>query len=88
MSRSWGRPIARLEELSEALSAYIERAAEKLRGNGLAAGYLTVFLRTNRFRPNEPHYNPSAGHAMPVRELLNRMQEAAKLPTMPGNLLR
>ena len=66
VSRSFGRPVTRLAELSEALSAYIERAAEKLRRNGLAAGYVTVFLHTNRFRPDEPQYSPSAGLALPA----------------------
>lgn len=66
VSRSFGRPVTTLPELSEALSAYIERAAEKLRRHGLAAGYVTVFLHTNRFRPEEPQYSPSAGLALPV----------------------
>lgn len=66
VARSFGRPVTSLHELSEALGAYIERAGEKLRRSGLAAGYVSVFVQTNRFRPDEPQYNPSAGAALPV----------------------
>lgn len=66
VSRSFGRPVSTLTELTEALSAYSERAGEKLRRNGLAAGYVTIFLQTNRFRPDQPQYSPSAGLDLPV----------------------
>jgi DNA polymerase V len=89
VSRSFGRPVTTLTELSEALSAYIERAAEKLRRNRLAAGYVTVFLHTNRFRPEEPQYSPSAGLAQPVAtadtaSLLRSGNEILRVLYKPG----
>ena len=36
-SRAFGRPVSTLAEMEEAVSSYVSRAAEKLRGEGLAA---------------------------------------------------
>jgi DNA polymerase V len=58
-SRSFGRPVERLDELREAVALYVTRAAEKLRRGGLAARSMTVFVNTNRFSP-EPQYANSA----------------------------
>lgn len=55
-SRSFGTPITALVEMEEAVSAYVSRATEKLRREGLAATSLTVFLTTNPFKPG-PHYS-------------------------------
>lgn len=43
-SRSCGRPIVTLAELKEAVATHIASAAETLRGEGLRARFLTVFL--------------------------------------------
>lgn len=57
-SRSFGTRITRLEALEEALCAYVQRAAEKLRARDLQAGAVQVFLSTNRFA-EDPQYNGS-----------------------------
>jgi DNA polymerase V len=54
-SRAFGKPITTLTEMREAVAAYTARAAEKLRGEQLAASALTVFLTTNPFK-DEPQY--------------------------------
>jgi DNA polymerase V len=38
------------------VAAYVSRAAEKLRQQGLAAGVLMVFAMTNLFKEKEKHY--------------------------------
>ncbi len=43
-SRSFGRKVYSLEELNEAAAAYTSRAAEKLRAQGGAAGFIEVVL--------------------------------------------
>lgn len=43
-SRSFGRKVYRIEELSEAAAAYTSRAAEKLRAQKSAASFLQVML--------------------------------------------
>ena len=64
-SRSFGTRVESLTSLEEAVSAYVQRAAEKLRRKGLVAGAVQVFLETNRFQP-DPQYSASRGRALPA----------------------
>jgi DNA polymerase V len=65
VSRSFGRPIAVLNEMREAVATYTTCGAEKLRRAQRAAGVLTVFLMTNRFT-DEPQYSNSVTLLLPV----------------------
>jgi DNA polymerase V len=65
VSRSFGRPITTLIEMREAVATYKTRAAEKLRRHDVAAGVVTVFLRTNRFT-DEPQDSNSVTISLPV----------------------
>ena len=56
-SRSFGTTVTRLTDLEEAVASYTARAAEKLRKQSGRAGGLYVFLKTNRFKPDEPQYS-------------------------------
>jgi len=53
-SRSFGRKVNRLDELQEAASAYIARAAEKLRDQGSAASFIQVLLIEFPFNDGYP----------------------------------
>jgi len=64
-SRAFGRAVSTLTEMEEAVSFYVSRAAEKLRGEGLAATVLTVFIMTNAFT-DEPQYRNSVTCSLPV----------------------
>jgi len=64
-SRAFGRAISTLAEMEEAVSSYVSRAAEKLRGEGLAATVLTVFVMTNEFT-DAPQYRNSVTCSLPV----------------------
>ena len=64
-SRAFGRSVSTLTEMEGAVSSYVSRAAEKLRGEGLAATVLTVFIMTNPFT-EEPQYRNSVTCALPV----------------------
>ncbi len=55
-SRSFGQMISTLDDLSEAVSIYVSRASEKLRGQGSVCGAIHVFVHTNRFREQDPQY--------------------------------
>lgn len=57
-SRSFGTRVSDLASLEEALSSYVQRAAEKLRAKRLLAGAIQVFIETNRFQ-SDPQYNAS-----------------------------
>ena len=65
-SRSFGRNVESLEELSEAVALYVADAAQRLRGAGLAAGALTVFVDTGMFRKQYPHYCNSISEKVPM----------------------
>jgi DNA polymerase V len=64
-SRTFGRAVSTLAEMEEAVSSYVSRAAEKLRGEGLAATVLIVFIMTNAFS-EEPQYRNSMTCELPV----------------------
>lgn len=49
-SRSFGKSIANLEHLQEAVASYTTRAGRKLRQDKSVAQGITVFIKTNRFR--------------------------------------
>lgn len=55
-SRSFGAMVEEKRELSEAISTYLSRACEKLRGQNSRAGKVTVFLLTNRHRIKDKQY--------------------------------
>ncbi|MEQ8832264.1 MAG: Y-family DNA polymerase [Alphaproteobacteria bacterium] len=78
VSRSFGRPISDLEELSIAVAEFADMAGAKLRKDGLAAGRLNVTVESDRFRTDLPqHY---AGHGVdlaPAAASTTRLQKAA-----------
>lgn len=78
-SRSFGRPIIQRHELEEAVSSHVERAAEKLRRQKLAASVLRVFVMTNPFKPEEKQYSAAHAVKMPVATAdTARLLKAAK----------
>jgi DNA polymerase V len=56
-SRSFGQMVLTLDELREAVSTYMTRAAEKLRHQGSVCGVVQVFVQTNQFRSQDPQYS-------------------------------
>jgi len=64
-SRSFGKKITGLVELSEAVATYTTRIGEKLRKQGSCAGLMSVFLIANRFKSNS-YYN-SASITLPIQ---------------------
>ena len=55
-SRSFGVPVALLEDLEQAVIAYTTRAAEKLRSQHSLAGGIHVYIRTNPHRKEDQLY--------------------------------
>lgn len=64
-ARSFGKAITKIQEMEEAVSSYVTRAAEKLRREQLAVTNLTVFLHTNQFK-EVAQYNNSLTVKIPV----------------------
>lgn len=64
-SRSFGAEAHSFDELRQAVLTYASRGSEKLRAQGLMAGMITVFIRTNPFKPNRPQYGGSLTLPLP-----------------------
>ena len=56
VSRSFGRKVTKLEELSEAVTAHSLNAAEKIRLDKQTAKKITVFIRTSPFLNKKNYY--------------------------------
>ena len=55
VTRSFGRSIEGWAEMREAVTTYAARAAAKLRGHGLSASAMQVFMHTNQFNGDPAH---------------------------------
>lgn len=55
-SRSFGSLVLTLDDLGEAVSSYVARAAEKLRRQVSVCGAVHTFIMTNRFREQDEQY--------------------------------
>ena len=64
-SKSFGRPVTELEELSQAVTLYMTRTAEKLRNQQSAAGSVQVYIQTSKFKLDQPFYTKSVTIPMP-----------------------
>lgn len=65
-SRTFGKRIDTLPELSEAIAFHVGIAAEKLRKQGSICEAIQVFIRTNPFRSHDRQYSQSI--ALPLVE--------------------
>lgn len=61
-SKSFGSMQTDFQPLMEALSAYSERAYQKLRQQGSVVGHIEVFIQSNQFRKDLPQYSNSIGY--------------------------
>lgn len=59
-SRSFGGRITEYEEMRQAICSYANRAAEKLRNEHQYCRFISAFVKTSPFAPNEPYYGNSA----------------------------
>lgn len=60
-SKSFGNLQTDFNALNSAISSHVARAWEKMRSQGLVAQYLSVFVRSNRFRDDLQQYNNNSG---------------------------
>ena len=64
-SRSFGKMVTSLEELSESVATHAARGAEKLRAQDSVTGALIVFIQTNPFKQYEPQHHQSITIPLP-----------------------
>jgi DNA polymerase V len=78
VSRSFGKPVRSVVELKEAVATFMAQAAHKLRKHGLAAGALTVFVSSSRYKDN--YFSNSASFQL--------LSETAHTPKLLAPALR
>lgn len=65
-SRSFGHRITEYREMQEAICAYAERAAEKLRAERQHCCVISVFMRTSPHAENDVFYGPQASGRLAI----------------------
>lgn len=65
VTRSFGHPITPLPPLTEAVSEFASKGAEKLRRSGRRAGAAMVFVRTSPFRLGPKFYRTTVTQLQP-----------------------
>ena len=65
VSRSFSKPVEKIDDLEESVSSYGTRVAEKIREEGLVAESMSVFVLTNYFNRKEKQYSNSIKLQLP-----------------------
>lgn len=65
-SRSFGGRVSDYLKMRQAICTYASRAAEKLRGEHQYCRFISAFVKTSPFAPNEPYYGNSASVKLPI----------------------
>ena len=65
VSRSFNKPVEKIEDLEEAISSYGSRVSEKIRGEGLVAQSMNIFILTNYFNKKDRQYSNSIKLQLP-----------------------
>ena len=67
VSRSFGKKVTKLEDLSEAITTHCLNAAEKIRLDRQTVKKITVFIRTSPYQMGNNYYASSKNIDLPVR---------------------
>ena len=67
ISRSFGRKVTKLEELSASITTHCLNAAEKIRSDNQTTKRITVFIRTSPFQKDKNYYANSKDIDLPIR---------------------
>ena len=67
VSRSFGKKVTKLEDLSEAITTHCLNAAEKIRLDKQTAKKITVFIRTSPFQKDKKYYANAKNIDLPIR---------------------
>ncbi len=78
VSRMFGKPVESIEELKEAIASYASRAGRKLRGQGLAAGVMTVYVTTSRFIENRYFNSHTVEFAVATNDTIELIRNACR----------
>jgi len=67
VSRSFGKKVTRLEDLSGAIATHCLNAAEKIRNDNQTVKKITIFIRTSPFQKDKEYYANSKDIDLPIR---------------------
>jgi DNA polymerase V len=67
ISRSFGRKVTKLEELSASITTHCLNAAEKIRSDNQTTKRITVFIRTSPFQKDKNYYANSKDIDLPIK---------------------
>ena len=67
VSRSFGKKVTRLEDLSGAIVTHCLNAAEKIRNDNQTVKKITIFIRTSPFQKDKEYYANSKDIDLPIR---------------------
>ncbi|WP_413732241.1 translesion error-prone DNA polymerase V subunit UmuC [Sodalis sp. RH20] len=88
-SRSFGDRATTYQQVREAICAYAERAAEKLRGERQYCKKISVFIKTSPFAVDEPYYGNQATGSLTIpsndtRDIIRVAMECLDKIFLPG----
>lgn len=89
-SRSFGHRITQYSDMHQAICAYAERAAEKLRGERQFCRFVSIFLRTSPHADNEIYYGNQASVKLLIpsndtRDIINAATNALRRVWIDGH---
>ena len=67
VSRMFGTKLTEFEPVKQALVAYVTRAGEKLRRDGLLARHMQVFMHNSPFDRREAYFSNAPASSSPTR---------------------
>jgi len=67
VSRSFGKKVTKIEDLSEAITTHCLNAAEKIRSDEQTVKKITVFIRTSPFQKDQNYYSNSKSIDLAIR---------------------
>lgn len=76
--RTFGEYVTEWEELKKSVSTFASRAGEKLREHGLLACAMTVFIQTNRFKPEAFYSNAATFGLEPTQNTFALIRDALR----------
>jgi len=79
VTRSFGHLVTSWDEMREAVASFACRAGEKLRGEGLEAGHLSVFAHTSPHNGDDWYSGGRAAQIEPTADTLALVGEAVRL---------
>ncbi len=72
-SRSFGKPITKIEDLKESVANHVSAAAEKLRKQGCIVNSIAVFIHTSPFKNIPQYYNSTSRNHMSGTSATNKL---------------